>query len=111
MDDKLLAPILTSFAKFNNTCQLKLVVIKIFRDQFTKMRPQHFEELQKLFTMMDKDKDGIISYEEFEESVKNVNGFELDPKNIKSMYNELNVSEVFMQDEKNNPNKKKRNKI
>merc|ERR1719384_2517239 len=54
---------------FANAHQFKFAITALFRDQYEQMRPKHFENLKKVFENMDKDKNGRISYEEFEEGM------------------------------------------
>eukprot|EP01084_Bolivina_argentea_P028772 53437_1 len=37
---------ISRLAGFNNICQFKLIITKIFRNQFYKMRPEHFHQLE-----------------------------------------------------------------
>eukprot|EP01083_Nonionella_stella_P271474 919880_1 len=53
--------IISRLIGFNNLCQFKQVIAKIFRNQFYKMRPEHFHQLEALFIKFDTDKDGILS--------------------------------------------------
>ncbi len=94
----------TTLAKFSNTCQLKLVIVKLFRTRFREMRPYRFEQLKDSFQKMDKNGDGIISYREFEKSLlacakckkgKGKGKGKREPlkkKYIKDIFDELNVS-------------------
>merc|ERR1719189_1115652 len=80
----------TALAKFSNTCQFKLVVVKLFREQFETMRPQHFHQLEELFTKMDTDGDGVVSYEEFEAAVANVKEISIEKKYIEQIFENVN---------------------
>lgn len=80
----------SALAKFNNTCQLKMVVVKLFREQFETMRPQHFHQLEELFTKMDTDGDGIVSYEEFEAAVSDVKEINIAKEHIQQMFQNVN---------------------
>merc|ERR1712130_246083 len=80
----------SALAKFNNTCQLKMVVVKLFREQFETMRPQHFHQLEELFTKMDTDGDGIVSYQEFEAAVANVKEINIEKKYIEQIFENVN---------------------
>merc|ERR1712242_668786 len=79
-----------ALAKFSNTCQFKLVVVKLFREQFETMRPQHFHQLEELFTKMDTDGDGVVSYEEFEAAVANVKEINIEKKYIEQIFENVN---------------------
>merc|ERR1719361_599212 len=80
----------SALAKFNNTCQLKMVVVKLFRKQFETMRPQHFHQLEELFTKMDTDGDGIVSYQDFEAAVANVKEINIEKKYIEQIFENVN---------------------
>jgi calcium-dependent protein kinase len=85
---------LTALAKFSNTCQFKLIVIKLFKEQFMEMRPHHFATLEKMFEKMDEDGDGVVSFEEFERALSSVDGLELDERHIRSMFEELDTKSM-----------------
>jgi len=85
---------LTMLAKFSNTCQFKLVVVKLFRKEFQRMRPDHFHQLEKIFERMDTDGDGVVSYEEFEKAVSSIPQLPISSKEIRAMFKELNVGEM-----------------
>jgi len=85
---------LTTLAKFSNTCQFKLVVVKLFRKEFQRMRPDHFHQLEKIFERMDSDGDGVVSYEEFEKAVSSIPQLPISSKEIRAMFKELNVGEM-----------------
>ena len=82
--------LVSALAKFSNTCQFKLVVVKLFREQFETMRPQHFHQLEELFTKMDTDGDGVVSYEEFEAAVANVKEINIEKKYIEQIFENVN---------------------
>eukprot|EP01084_Bolivina_argentea_P257652 434122_1 len=83
--------LIQSLAKFSNTCQFKLVVVKLFREQFSQMRPKHFNQLEKLFSDMDTDGDGIISYKEFENAVLNVKEINIEQKYIQQIFENIKM--------------------
>ena len=79
-----------ALAKFNNQCEFKMVVVKLFREQFETMRPQHFHQLEELFTKMDTDGDGIVSYSEFEAAVANAPSINIEKKYIEQIFENVN---------------------
>jgi len=85
--------LIQSLAKFSNTCQFKVVVVKLFRDQFEQMRPKHFHQLEELFTKMDTDGDGIVSYEEFEAAVSTVKEINIEKKYIQQIFENVNTDQ------------------
>ncbi len=86
--------IFTDLAKFNNHCNFKLAVMQLFKKQFETMRPAHFQQLKKVFKALDKDGNGLISYEEFEAGMIQMRGVELKKEQIKEMFSELDVKSV-----------------
>jgi len=82
--------LVSALATFSNTCQFKLVVAKLFREQFETMRPQHFHQLEELFTKMDTDGDGVVSYSEFEAAVSNVAEINIEKKYIQQIFENVN---------------------
>merc|ERR1712130_424849 len=54
-----------------------------------KIRPKHFENLKKIFCELDKDKDGVISYEEFEEGMLKCKELKFDKTKIIRMFSSL----------------------
>ena len=46
--------------------KFKYAISALFQEQFTKVRPKHFENLKRIFSELDKNNDGVISYQEFE---------------------------------------------
>jgi len=82
-----------SLAKFSNTCQFKLVVAKLFREQFAKMRPQHFNQLEQLFEAMDTDGDGVVTYQEFENAVVNVKDMNIEKKYIEQIFENVHADQ------------------
>ena len=81
--------VISRLVRFNNVCQFKLVITKIFRNQFYKMRPEHFHQLEQLFIRFDKNNDGILSYNEFECALNEIKEINIDKKHIRSIYNQL----------------------
>eukprot|EP01084_Bolivina_argentea_P109213 195185_1 len=92
MDSEQAKTLIQSLAKFSNTCQFKLVVVKLFRQQFQKMRPKHFNQLEQLFTSMDADGDGVISYQEFENALSNVKDINIEKKYIQQIFENVSKS-------------------
>merc|ERR1712154_638652 len=78
--------LIESLATFSNTRQFKVIVVQLFRNQFEKMRPKHFNQLEQLFTAMDADGDGIVSYDEFEDAVCNVKDINIEKKYIQQIF-------------------------
>merc|ERR1712013_199538 len=78
--------LISSLAKFSKDQAFKLVVVKLFRDQFEKMRPAHFNQLEQLFTEMDADGDGVVSYAEFERVMLNVPNISIEKKYIEEIF-------------------------
>jgi len=88
------------FAKFADGSEFKYAVTALFRDQFQKMRPQHFEQLRDLFTSMDEDNNGKISYDEFRVGMAK-SELQLDEAKIKQMFAGLdarNLGEIEFND-------------
>jgi len=73
---------------FNNVCHFKLIITKIFRNQFYKMRPEHFHQLEQLFVQYDKDGDGVLTYEEFTEAM-DASDIDIDQADLKRIYKGL----------------------
>merc|ERR1719203_86918 len=71
--------------------KFKYAISGLFQEQFTKMRPRHFENLQKIFSELDKDNNGIISYQEFEEGMAQGNGLKFDKHKTAKIFKELAV--------------------
>jgi len=84
--------LITKLAKFNADSQFKLVVVKLFRQQFERLRPKHFNQLEALFNKMDTDGDGIVSYEEFENAVSEADGVNIEKKHIQQIFENINTS-------------------
>jgi len=74
---------------FNNVCELKLVITKIFRNQFYKMRPEHFHQLEALFIEYDQDKDGVLGFDEFSRAIASIEELNIDQKHLKAVYQRL----------------------
>jgi len=81
------------FANFATSHKFKFAITALFRGQYEQMRPKHFENLRKLFNDLDKDGNGKISYEEFEEGMKK-SDLKLDSAKIQKMFQELDVTNV-----------------
>eukprot|EP01084_Bolivina_argentea_P276353 471541_1 len=82
------------FANFAASHKFKFAVAALFRDTYKNMRPKHFENLKKLFTELDTDGNGKISYSEFEEGMLRCNDLNLDSNEIKKMFRELDVNNL-----------------
>merc|ERR1712228_332499 len=55
------------------------------------LRPKHFNQLETLFTKMDTDGDGIVSYAEFEAAVSNVDEINIEKKYIQQIFENVNT--------------------
>jgi len=82
------------FGNFANANKFKFAISALFREQYKNMRPKHFENLKNVFSEMDKDGNGKISYEEFEEGMLKTQDLKLDKEKIKKMFAELDVSKA-----------------
>lgn len=82
------------FANFATSHKFKFAITALFRDQYQNMRPKHFENLKNLFSELDKDGNGKISYEEFEEGMLRCSDLKLDKAKIQKMFKELDVTNV-----------------
>ena len=91
IDSEQAKTLISSLAKFNVDCQFKLVVVKLFRQQFERLRPKHFNQLEALFTKKDTDGDGIVSYKEFEDAVSNVDEINIEKKYIQQIFENVNA--------------------
>eukprot|EP00483_Globobulimina_turgida_P002414 UN02417 len=58
------------------------------------MRPQHFENLKKLFKALDKDGNGTIDYQESKAGMVNSKDLNLNEQEIKKMFTELDVGNI-----------------
>jgi calcium-dependent protein kinase len=86
---------ITSIAKFTKGCEFKKVVTKLFAGQYEAMRPHHFATLEKLFQSLDKDGDGVISYDEFMAAMASPElDLPLTEKQISAMFGELDMREM-----------------
>ena len=84
---------------FTNVCEFKLVITNIFKNQFYKMRPQHFHQLEQLFIQYDKDKDGVISFSEFSEAIASIDDLNIDSKHLEQIYNQLTTKQPANEDD------------
>mmetsp|Transcript_59084 Transcript_59084/g.94037 ORF Transcript_59084/g.94037 Transcript_59084/m.94037 type:complete len:566 (+) Transcript_59084:75-1772(+) len=75
--------------RFNHMCQFKLVIAKIFRTQFYKMRPEHFHQLEQLFIQFDTNNDGVLTFDEFEAAVDAIKELNIDKKHLAQIYEQL----------------------
>merc|ERR1712176_93749 len=92
IDSEQAKTLITKLAKFNVDCQFKLVVVKLFRQQYERLRPDHFKQLELLFNKMDTDGDGIVSFEEFEQAVTEADGINIEKKYIQQIFENVNTS-------------------
>eukprot|EP00484_Ammonia_sp_Unknown_P011270 CAMPEP_0197081360 /NCGR_PEP_ID=MMETSP1384-20130603/214599_1 /TAXON_ID=29189 /ORGANISM="Ammonia sp." /LENGTH=263 /DNA_ID=CAMNT_0042520255 /DNA_START=44 /DNA_END=832 /DNA_ORIENTATION=- len=81
-------------ANFSSGNQFKHAVAALFRNKYQKMRPQHFENLKKLFQKLDTNGSGTIDYEEFKGGMINSKDLNMDEADIKKMFEELDVAKV-----------------
>jgi len=77
---------------FNNVCHFKLVITKIFRNQFYKMRPEHFHQLEELFKQYDANGDGMLTFKEFCDAIEKSN-VDIDQQSLKKVFEGLMASQ------------------
>jgi len=82
------------FANFATSNQFKHAISALFRDKFEKMRPQHFENLKKLFRTLDTDGSGTLDYSEFKDGMLRSKDLNLQEADIKKMFQALDVSKM-----------------
>merc|ERR1712113_1057631 len=82
----------SQFVNFATSHKFKFAITALFRDQYLTMRPKHFECLKIIFSDLDKDGNGKISYEEFEEGMLKCKELKLDKAKIQKMFKELDVT-------------------
>jgi len=82
------------FARFADNRRFKFAVTALFRDKFQEMRPQHFQNLKKLFKQMDLDGNGKISYQEFEQGMLNLKDVNLNKQQISKMFKDLDMNNM-----------------
>ena len=82
------------FANFATSNQFKHAISALFRDKYEKMRPQHFENLKKLFRQLDTDNSGTLDYEEFKNGMLKSKDLNLQEDDIKKMFEALDVSKM-----------------
>ena len=82
------------FANFGNAHKFKFAISALFKDQYAKMRPKHFENLKKLYKTMDTDGNGKIDYNEFKKGMIDSPDFNITEENIKKIFNELDVKKM-----------------
>jgi len=78
---------------FNNERQFKVVITRIFRNQFYKMRPEHFHQLEQLFVKFDKDGNGVLSFDEFQSAIDSIKDLNLEKKHLLAIYEQLKASQ------------------
>merc|ERR1712048_1424865 len=83
-----------AMANFATGNQFKHAITALFRDQYEKMRPSHFENLKKLFKKLDTDANGTIDYEEFKQGMLKSKDMNLNEDDIKKMFQELDVAKI-----------------
>ena len=76
-----------------------MVVLKLFREEFARMKPVHFAQLEKMFAKVDSDSDGIITYQEFERAIGRLDALNIKQEHIEEMFKEfdINVNETGLQ--------------
>ena len=74
-------------------CNFKMAVIRLFRNQFEKMRPHHFKELKALFAKLDTNNDGKLSFEEFKTGLTQMKDVKLTEDQIKAIFQNLRVDD------------------
>jgi len=79
---------------FATSHKFKFAIAALFRDQYERMRPKHFENLRNLFNELDKDGNGKISYTEFEQGMLQCTDLKLSKHKIQQMFKELDVSDI-----------------
>jgi len=79
------------FANFATSHKFKFAITALFRDQYKNMRPKHFENLKNLFSELDEDGNGKISFEEFKNGMLKAKDLKLDEDKIKTMFEEMDV--------------------
>ena len=82
------------FANFATSNQFKHAITTLFRDKYEKMRPQHFENLKKLFKQLDTDGNGTIDYQEFKAGMLKSKDLKLSEQEIQKMFEELDVGKI-----------------
>jgi len=93
-DPKLTVETLQEFARFADNRRFKFAITALFRDKFQEMRPQHFQNLKKLFKQMDLDGNGKISYQEFEQGMLNLKDVNLNKQQITKMFKDLDMNNM-----------------
>merc|ERR1711933_406652 len=92
-DNTMDSHIVSRLVRFNNVCKFKLVITRIFRNQFYKMRPEHFHQLEQLFTKFDKDGNGVLTFDEFSEAIESIDELNLEKKHLVTIYEQLKASQ------------------
>eukprot|EP00486_Rosalina_sp_Unknown_P011728 CAMPEP_0201577698 /NCGR_PEP_ID=MMETSP0190_2-20130828/24183_1 /ASSEMBLY_ACC=CAM_ASM_000263 /TAXON_ID=37353 /ORGANISM="Rosalina sp." /LENGTH=361 /DNA_ID=CAMNT_0048009999 /DNA_START=633 /DNA_END=1718 /DNA_ORIENTATION=- len=82
------------FANFATSNQFKHAITALFRDKYQQMRPQHFDNLKKLFKELDTDGNGTIDYGEFKNGMLKSKDLNLSEDDIKKMFQELDINKV-----------------
>mmetsp|Transcript_6719 Transcript_6719/g.11028 ORF Transcript_6719/g.11028 Transcript_6719/m.11028 type:complete len:381 (+) Transcript_6719:1-1143(+) len=82
------------FANFATSNQFKHAITALFRGKFEKLRPQHFENLKKLFAQLDTDGNGTIDYNEFKNGMLNSKDLNLTEADIQKMFQAMDVKKV-----------------
>jgi len=99
-EEKVDALQVNEFVKFADGSEFKYAVTALFREQYKNMRPQHFEQLRDLFTSLDEDNNGTLSYDEFRVGMAK-SELKLDEAKIKQMFAGLdarNLGEIEFND-------------
>jgi len=71
--------------------KFKYAISGLFQEQFTRMRPKHFEQLKRIFSKLDQDNNGIISFQEFEEGMAACHDLKFDKQKISKIFSELAI--------------------
>merc|ERR1712014_373630 len=74
--------------EFQNTCHFKLAVLHLFKKEID---PHQIEQLREAFEAMDDNKDGKLSYSEFERHMKNLDG--VDASKLKMIFDQVDIDE------------------
>jgi calcium-dependent protein kinase len=79
-------------AGFADNNKFKFAISSLFRGQFEKMRPQHFQNLKDLFRGLDKDNNGKIDYQEFKEGMLKSKDLNMTEEQIMKIFKGLDVN-------------------
>eukprot|EP01083_Nonionella_stella_P172267 590634_1 len=85
---------LLQLSNFATAHTFKWVIAALFAEQYRNTRPKHFEELKKLFSYLDKDGVGKISYANFEEGVAKCSDSKPNSSKLKQIFAELDMEKT-----------------